>query len=133
MGWARLFPELTITGLEQSGEAHAAAAQAASRLLDNSMRQRVNFFHCDPLATATDLSEANIVLVNASGYDDVATVRLHASAQSMSVSARIVLLSHEGPRDVSSGLALFRFVLTHQAYYRTHAGGNVKAQVFLKI
>jgi len=131
VAWAALFPHLAITCLEQSWEAHTAAVHAVSRS-ESSVQQRVKLFCCDPL-DAGDVSEANIMVVSTSGFDDIATARLHVNVQSLPPSARVVLLSQEGPRDVSSGLALHRFVLTHQAYYRTRAGGNLKAQVFLKI
>mmetsp|Transcript_73972 Transcript_73972/g.128346 ORF Transcript_73972/g.128346 Transcript_73972/m.128346 type:complete len:352 (-) Transcript_73972:63-1118(-) len=131
VAWALLMPQCTAAGIEIRPSLHEAA-QSILAGLGESTRQRIHL-HCGDCFEC-DWSEATVLLVNSTGFDDALMARVAAKLSDTAAGTRIVTLSQPLPSPPGAVVACppAGLTLVSQALYRM-TWGNATAYVYRRV
>merc|ERR1712224_728357 len=90
VAWALTFPDCTAAGIEIRTELHERAVGVLAGLRDD-VRKRI-YLHCGDMFDQ-DWCEANVILVNSTGFCDELMARVAGKLQETALGTRVVLLS----------------------------------------
>jgi hypothetical protein len=141
VGWALLFPNALFTCFEGCSKLHSSACAIGSQLED-SVRQRIKLFHCDPCdAFSSDWTSASIVVVSAASADENFLIaRKLACLGQVQRGTRLLILSQsslmhsKNSVEITKDLSRSGFLLKHEAFYRVapNGYGSTRAEIYVK-
>lgn len=131
VAWALLMPQCTAAGIEIRPSLHDAAQSILAGLRE-STRQRIHL-HCGDCFEC-DWSEATVLLLNSTGFDDALMARVAAKLSDTAPGTRIITLSQPLPSPPGAVTACppAGLTLVSQALYRM-TWGNATAYVYRRV